>query len=433
MKVSKIIKNKVITSASWIIICRIIQSVGSLLVMMIISRHFGPSGFGLINYASSVCTFFLPFMQLGLHNIQVNEILNNQDKEHGILGTSILLSFVSSLFCIVGVVLFVLVANRGETETIIVCAIYSLILLFQGIEIIQYWFQAHYKFKYVSIIVLTAFFISSIIKLLLVLNGRPIRDFAVSYVFEHFIIALLLYILYRKQGGMKPYSNKAIAKELLNKSKYYIIANLMLVIFAQTDKVMLKLMLSNEATGIYSAAFALSGMLNFIYDAVIDAFRPSIIQKKNEDSERYIDCLQNLNCIIVFLCVIMGIGITIFARMAIMIIYGNEYLASVPVTRIVVWYTVFAYLGTVRNIWLLIENKQNYLWKVNMFGALINVVLNITFIPVMGAEGAAIATLVTQFFTNVVLSYVFKAFRPYSRILIHSLNPMRIIHMIKEL
>lgn len=56
---------------------------------------------------------------------------------------------------------------------------------------------------------------------------------------------------------------------------------------------------------------------------------------------------------------------------------------------------------------MLAEDKQKYLWVINLSGALANVILNYLLIPVMGIIGASIASLVTQFFTNVFIGYVF--------------------------
>ena len=44
----------------------------------------------------------------------------------------------------------------------------------------------------------------------------------------------------------------------------------MVTIFAHTDKVMLKMMLSEEAVGIYSAAVTCAGLTSFVFAAIID-------------------------------------------------------------------------------------------------------------------------------------------------------------------
>lgn len=81
-------------------------------------------------------------------------------------------------------------------------------------------------------------------------------------------------------------------------------------------------------------------------------------------------------CVILYISAFVCIGVCIFAKFGVLVLYGKAYLPAATSLRIVVWYTFFAYVGTVRNIWLLAEAKQSYLWKINLFGAVTNIFLN---------------------------------------------------------
>ena len=86
------------------------------------------------------------------------------------------------------------------------------------------------------------------------------------------------------------------------------------------------------------------------------------------------------------------------------------------------WY-VFSAMGLVRNVWILAEGKQKYLWAINLSGALINVVLNAILIPFMGANGAALASLATHFFSNFILGFILKPMRKNNELMLRGLNP----------
>lgn len=129
--------NRVAKNAVWMIGIKIVQSIVAVLINMLTARYLGPSGFGLITYASSLVAFVFPIMQLGLNNVLVQEMVNDPESEGEILGTSIVLSLISSICWIVGVTLFAFVANPGEPETVIVCFLYSLILIFQACDYVQ--------------------------------------------------------------------------------------------------------------------------------------------------------------------------------------------------------------------------------------------------------------------------------------------------------
>ena len=59
------IKNKIFHNISWIVGCRIVQAVISLVISMLTARYLGPGNYGLINYAASVVALVTPLMQLG--------------------------------------------------------------------------------------------------------------------------------------------------------------------------------------------------------------------------------------------------------------------------------------------------------------------------------------------------------------------------------
>ena len=124
---------------------------------------------------------------------------------------------------------------------------------------------------------------------------------------------------------------------------------------------------------------------------------------------------------------------TIFSGYIIRILYGAEYLPAVGALRIVVWYTTFSYLGAVRNIWILANNFQRYLWRINLLGATANIVLNAVLIPAIGINGAAVASLLTQFFTNVLVGYIIRPIRPNNSIMIQGLKPEILLDSIKKI
>ncbi len=428
----QLFNNKIIRNASWIVIGKIAQSILGLVVGMLTARYLGPSNYGTINYAASLVAFVVPIMNLGFSNILVQEIILDKTKEGKVLGSSILLSLLSSLACIIGIFITASVLNAGEKETILVCLVYSILLIFQAADLIQYWFQANYLSKYSSIVSLCAYAIVSAYKIFLLATHKSIYWFAVSNAFDYMLISVFLLILYYKLGGGKLSFSWNIAKYLFSKSKHYIVSSLMVTIFAQTDKIMLKLMIDEAATGYYAASVACVGVTGFIFSAIIDSFRPTIFESKKVSEEKFERNMSRLYCIIFYLSLIQCIAITVFAELMIKTLYGNEYMQSVNALRVIVWYTTYAYFGSIRNIWILAENKQKYLWIINLSGALANVILNLILIPICGIVGAAIASLITQFFTNVIVNYLILPIKRNNTLMFRGLNPNLILELIKK-
>ena len=75
-------------------------------------------------------------------------------------------------------------------------------------------------------------------------------------------------------------------------------------------------------------------------------------------------------------------------------------------------------MGSVRNIWILAEQKQKMLWKINLSGALLNVIANYILIPLIGINGAAIASVAAQLFVNFVLCFTIPSLRPVGHLII---------------
>ena len=62
-----------------------------------------------------------------------------------------------------------------------------------------------------------------------------------------------------------------------------------------------------------------------------------------------------------------------------------------------------------------------------------NMVLNVILISIWDVNGAAIATVITQLFTNVVVGFAIKPIRPANVLMVKSMNPKFIIHTIKHI
>ncbi len=426
-------EGKVVKNASWIIGTQIAKVLLGLVISMLTARYLGPTNYGLINYAASIVAFLAPVMYLGLKNTLVQELVAAPHKEGEILGTAISMSFCSSIFCIIGAVAFVSVANKGEHETFVVCLLYSSLLIFQSIELITYWFQARLLSKYSSLVSLIAYILVSGYKIFLLVAGKGIYWFALSNALDYCIIAFVLLYIYRCKKGQKLHFSTHTAKGLFKRSKYYILSSLMIVIYAQTDRVMLKLMVSNTETGYYSAAVYCAGMASFVFSAIIDSMRPVIFRYKVNGDNTYEISIIWLYSIIIYLAVGYSIAMSVFAPYIISVLYGQEYLAAVPILQIVVWYCTASYLGGAFSVWILAEGKQRYLVLINAIGAVLNVILNAILIPKLQAVGAAIASVTTQYAINIIFVSLYKPTRRNGYLMLQACNPKVIVSIIKHL
>jgi O-antigen/teichoic acid export membrane protein len=377
--------------------------------------------------------FALPIMQLGLNQTLIKEFVKSPEREGEILGTSLTINVISSLFAIFGCILFVMIANTGEKETILVCMLYSLTLLFQATEMTQYWFQAKLLSKYSSIAMLLAYIVVALYKVYLLATQKSIVWFSISNVIEYFFVSVILMLIYKKVGTQKLSFNWLTGKQLLSESKYYIIPSLMVKIFQNTDRIMIKFMIGEVETGFYSAAIACIGISAFVFNAVIDTARPVILAEKEKSMLLFETKVVQLYSIITCMSLAQSVVMTVMAKPIVYLLYGEEYMRAASILAVAVWYVTFSHYGSVRNIWILAEGKQKYLTGINVIGAMSNVLLNAMLIPKFGAVGAAVASLCTQFFTNVVIGFLFEPIKSNNRLMIKGLNPKVAIGIIHNI
>ncbi len=425
-------KEKVIKNAAWMIVCKIAQALISLLITMFTARYLGPSNYGVVTYAASVVTFAVPMMQLGLNSVLVRELVLQPEMEGEILGTAIILSELSAFCCIAGIICFSLFANAGEMQTTIVCGLYAVMLIFQAADLVEYWFQFKYLSKYTAVVSLLAYVVVSGYKIFLLASQKMIYWFAVSNALDYLLISLSLLLIYKKIGGGRLKWSWERAKRMFAVSRYYIFSGLMVVIFAQTDRIMLKIMIGDAQTGYYSAAVNCVGATGFLFAAIIDSMRPLILANKQKGQDIYENSVIQLYVLIVYPAVMVSLLLTICAKPVIYLLYGREYASSIMILRILAWYTSFSYYGGAKDVWILSEGKQNYLVFLNAAGAVINVALNYRMIPVFGAAGAAAASLATQFFTNIVMGFLIRPLRHNNILLLKALQPKYAVSFVRQ-
>ena len=191
--------NKVFNNAKWIILCRAAQSLIQMVIGMISARYLGPANYGLIGYASSVVGSALPIMQLGLNSTLVQELIDTPEQEGRIMGTALVMDIVSGLGCMLLVGAFVSIANRGETETIIVCMLYSTMLIFRAMELMNCWFQYKLESKYPSIVSLCAYVVVSAYKIYVLAAAKNVYWFAVVNAIDYAIIGIALIYIWKAE------------------------------------------------------------------------------------------------------------------------------------------------------------------------------------------------------------------------------------------
>lgn len=416
-----IFRTKETKNAIWIIGGKVMQMILSLFVGILSARYLGPSNYGLISYGSALVSFFMCFCTLGINSIIVKDFFDHPEEQGEAIGSAILMRALSSFcscFLIIGVSTLM---DYGDWTTVVVVALCSVSLLFHVFDTITYWFQSQYNSKVSSIAIFVAYVVTSVYKIILLILNKSVFWFAFATSVDYMALGLLLLIFYKRYNGPKLSFSWKKGKSLLSKSYHYIFSGMMVAIYAQTDKLMLKQMLDEASVGYYATATAICSMWTFVLSAIIDSMYPTIIQSFKQDGQTFDRKNRQLYAIVFYVSMFVSLMFLIFGNLAIRILYGEAFMPAAMPLKVVTWYTAFSYFGVARNAWMVCNEKQKYLKYMYILAAILNVGLNFLFIPMWGPTGAAAASLITQIFTSIILPYCIKALRPNAKLMLEAI------------
>ena len=387
---------KYVKNTGWLLAGKLL----SLVVGFIIARYLGPYAFGDLSFADAFAALFAAVGTLGLDSFIIREIIQHPDKRDEILGTSLVMRLAANAVLIPLAILTYLAfrqlsTNETEVSLALLIAFCSSAALFKSFNIIDSYFQSQVASKYVVHVQNVCLLLTTGVKIALIYNHAPVLYFAGALVFDSAILAIgLLFIYKRKQVNLHTWTfNWARAKSLIQQSWPLILTAVMISIYMKIDQVMLK-SAGSKIVGIYSAAARISESWYFIPVAIVTSVFPAIIHARKTDIERYHKRLQNLYDLLVGISLPVAILVSIFANQIIHLLYGNPYQGAGILLSIHIWSGIFVFLGSASSQFLLAEGFTLISFSRTAFGALVNVVLNLWLIPIYGALGASIATLI---------------------------------------
>lgn len=415
---AKFKNNKEAKNAGWLIGGRVAQMILSFFVSILTARYLGPGNYGIISYVNAYVAFFTSLCTLGLNSVIIKDFVDKPEEQGEAIGTSLALRFVSSFFSAVMILCIVRVVDRNEPKTIVIAILCSISLVFQVLDTFNYWFQSRYASKVTSIATFVAYAATALYRIVLLIFQKDVQWFAFATSIDYIVLGTILFCAYKKYNGPKLSVSLEKAKSLLGRSYHYILSGMMVAIYGQTDKFMLKQMLDETSVGYYSLASTVNLMWVFVLQAIIDSMYPTIMNLYGKDKKQFERKNRQLYAIVIYVSMAAAVCFVIFAPLVIRILYGEAYLPAVGPLRIITWYTIFSYLGVARNAWIVCMNKQKYLKYMYLSAAFINICLNYIMIPLWGASGAAVASLLTEFCTSLILPCFWNDMRPNVKLMV---------------
>ena len=388
---------KYFANTFWLFGEKILRIAAALLVGIYVARYLGPEKFGLFSYALAFVALFSTLAKLGLDDLIIRDLVNAPHRRDLYLGTAFVLKIIGAVLAGVGIFLAILlIENNFETKLYI--GIIALGLIFQSFEVVDFYFQSRVMSKYVSICKIFQLTISSLMKVYFVAINADLFYFVLVSLIDQVTLAGALGYAYSKQkvGNYYMCFDKNVAKELLFSSKPLIISGVIVAIYTNIDRLVIKEMLGIKELGLYVAGTGLANGLYFVPMLIANSFFPAILNAKQKSSVLYNRRLSLLYKYTLFGGLLVCILVTFFSEKIIILFYGVTYIDSASALQIYIWNFLIICFSAIFGKWLLSENLQYLLPRFTFLAAIINVAGCLIFIPLFSINGAAIAALSAQ-------------------------------------
>ncbi|MBQ0057389.1 MAG: flippase [Bacteroidales bacterium] len=406
-------KQSIVGNLSWALAGKMTNLVSGLVVGIIVARYLGPEKYGLMNYVVSFVFLFQTISVFGLDNIEIREEARHDVDHRIVMGTSFVLRCVLSVICIA---LCVLTSWQmgADRYTIMLVAIYSLVILFNTLVVIRNYYFSQVRNKHIVQAEISRTLICIVIKLALLIGGATLTWFVVANMLDMLLVGTGYVMAYRHDvGSMRQWRFDAgYARFLLRESFPLLLTNAAVIVYQRIDQVMIGDMVDKESVGYFSVASRFVEILIYIPMILSQTISPLLTRAlKEEGRDAYIRKSQRFMNTSLWLSIIGGAVMSVLAYWAVLILFGETYLPAVAILQIMAFKAAGVALSNTAGAMLVIEGLQRYAIFRDMFGCLVCVVLNYLLLPHYGAIAAAFVTIIA----NVAAGYVADAFIPAYR------------------
>lgn len=398
---------KYFQSTSWSFASRALSMLISFGATTFIARNLGPGNYGQLSYALSFVGLFAFISTVGIDNILYRDLIKKPTETNKLLGSAFVIKIMAGSFAATLCSIAALFIVDNDVSKILIFILTGT-FIFNSFQIINHEFQAKVQSKYPSIITLLVVLILNILKVAVIMMNEGVIYLALVLLLEPILYMLFYIYIYKTKlhGHITAWRYDHVTTlSLLRDSLPLLFSTAFVLIYSRIDQVFIKHMIDSEAVGIYDSAVRVAEVWYIIPSILVTALFPAIINAKITSTELYYKRLKKLGLFLIGLAVAISLPITLLASFIMNTLYGEAFARGTIVLQIYVWATVGIFLGSLVLNYLIAENYRKMLFFTSFMPMLINVILNILWIPTFGIAGAAYATFVSYMF--VPLSVLF--------------------------
>jgi O-antigen/teichoic acid export membrane protein len=412
----------------------IIVYIGSLLSALlvfvgrlIIIRYWSQSDYGVFSLALVIITIISFIASLGMVEGTIRSIAYNRGKKNykkipELISSSVIISIISSI--LFGIFIFLssefIAKNIFSDSSLInplrvfaigvpfLTLIDILVSIFRGFNQVK----PTVYFQYILINLLFPIFLFVVI-----LFDQSVINIYYSYIASTIFVSIFLLVyIYRYTSPSKVFSVSSAlsptAKKLVSFSLPLLGSTILFMLVIWTDTLLLGVLRSSSEVGLYNAATPLAQFLSFPLFSIGLIYMPVLSElyargKMDEIRRNYSILTKWLSLTVFPLFLIFFL----FADTIVTSLFGHEYLLSANALRILSLGYMIHNLSGQNTSTLIGIGENQFIMYSTLVVAILNIILNIILIPIWGIEGAAIATAIALFSTNLL-----KCLKIYSKL-----------------
>lgn len=353
-----------------------------------LSRVVGTTGSGIYSYYLSIVTYFVLATKLGTQTYGSRVISTSRTDPEEMAKT------FSSLVCItagVGVAALFIYALYSKTqEQFLISALFSLEIVAAALDIT--WLYAGLEeFKITAIRNIIIKILNTICIFVFVRTYDDLWKYVLIVSMGTLISSLVLWLGVRKRTRLCRVSFADIRKHIYPCFLLFI-PTIATSIYKSMDKILLGIMSDMDAVGLYDYAekipTLLLGFVGAMGVVMLPRMSSIIAQGKQKEAE---ELLEKTMLFIMFLACAMSFGIAGISLEFIPLFFGKEFTYSGILMMPVALTMIFtSWASIIRNLHILPNQKDHLVIITVSIGAIINLILDVIFIPYYGSMGAVI-------------------------------------------
>jgi len=375
----------------------------SVLFSIWIARSMGAEVYGELLFALSAVSIVLTMAGLGMDHYMVQVLSLKNSDETTDLGALFTLKLLSgTFFSIVGYI--ILYFSNWEESRINLCLVLGIQVPLLCLSVFQAKLKSREYFTRIAVIQLMALFISSAVKIAILMNGG-----GVVYLAWAISLDMVLITRFSVYGSKIHFLwNWSVIRIHFKRGLFLLVGALSAILYMRVDQIMIAEILGSESTGHYGVAVRLVDSWIPLLSILVSTALPSLTKRFSEYPESFREHFIKLMSRLMKICFLISVVYFFYGSQLVLFIYGNEYSPGAPLCALLIWSLPFVMLS--HTSWTYYLQYNLYLiGSIRLFiGAVLNIGLNIMLIQSHGLVGCVIATLisysVSSFFIHALFS-----------------------------